>query len=276
MSTAPIIQLKNVHMSFGPNIVLRGLNLSVTKGETKIILGRSGEGKSTILRLILGLEKPDEGQILINGVDIVSLSEEEMVPIRKQMGMVFQESSLFDSMTVFENITYRLMEEGQMSFDEMLGAATRLVEVVDLHKDDLEKLPAQLSGGMKRRVGIARGLAGEHNIMLYDEPNAGLDPITSSHITELIIRLRDLEQVTTLVVTQDLISSFQMLTECAHKVPSGILVGVNPGHTCTANTKLVILKDGGILVEGGVRDLLNSHDPYVQEFLASLRILASH
>jgi phospholipid/cholesterol/gamma-HCH transport system ATP-binding protein len=272
---APVIQLRNVYKSFGQQEVLRGLNLKVERGETKIILGGSGQGKSTILRLILGLEKPDEGEILIEGVDICPLSEEKLVPIRKQMGMVFQEGSLFDSLNVFENISYRMREEGKLSEDEILTETLRLLKLVDLSEADLEKLPSQLSGGMKRRVNIARAMAGERHIMLYDEPTAGLDPITSRHITELIIRLRDLEQMTSILVTQDLISSYQIVTECAHRVPSGIRVSIHPDHSCTKNTKLVILRNGVILIEGGIRDLLSSPDPYVQEFLSSLKIFAS-
>ncbi len=268
-----IIKLENVSKSFGQKEVLRQANFSVDEGETKIILGGSGQGKSTILRLILGLEKPDEGRILINGIDIAPLEEEELVPIRKKIGMVFQESSLFDSLTVFDNIAYRLEEDGNLADEEIVKTTQRLLHLVDLEEDDLVKLPEQLSGGMKRRVAIARAMAGVHNIMLYDEPTAGLDPITGGHITGLMIRLRDLEKVTSVVVTQDLISSFQMVTRCAHKTQSGIQVAVNPGHPCAQKTNLVILKDGRILVEGTLESLARSTDPYVQEFLSSLKSL---
>jgi len=273
---APIIELRNVSKSYGNREVLRGINFRIEVGETKIVLGGSGQGKSTILRHILGLEKPDEGQILVGGVDIVPLEEVELVPVRKKMGMVFQEASLFDSLSVFDNIAYRLEEE-LVPDDEIIKTTKRLLHLVDLQDDDLVKLPSQLSGGMKRRVAIARGMAGTHNIMLYDEPTAGLDPITESHITKLIIRLRDLEKVSSMIVTQDLISSFQLMTMCAHREEGkGVEVKVNPAHPCTSRTNMVILKDGRILTEGNLAQLLASTDPYVQEFLSSLRLLATH
>lgn len=269
------IELRNVSKSFGSKEVLRRANLTVDKGETKILLGGSGQGKSTILKLLLGLEKPDEGNILIESQDITPLSEEEMISVRKKIGMVFQESSLFDSITVFDNISYRLVEDAKLSPDEIMKTTERYLHLVDLEEDDLTKLPEQLSGGMKRRVAIARALGGDHNIMLYDEPTAGLDPITAAHITNLIIRLRDLEKVTSLIVTQDLFSSFTMMTHCAHKGEKGIEVKVNPGHTCSANTKIIILKDGRIIADGTLNDLLKSQDSYVQEFLTPVKLLVT-
>ncbi len=270
-----LIELKNVWKGFGNQEVLRGINLTVQEKETIIILGGSGQGKSTILRLILGLDKPDEGEIIIAGTNITPLNEEELVPVRKTMGMVFQESSLFDSLTVYDNISYRMKEEGKFTEEEIFEKTRHLLQVVDLQEEDAVKFPAELSGGMKRRVGIARGMAGEHQIILYDEPTAGLDPITASHIAELIIRLRDVESVTSILVTQDLISSYQMVTHCAHKTSSGIVVKPNTNHPCANKTKLVILKDGKILVEGDWQTLLNSTDSYVQEFLSSLKILST-
>lgn len=272
MST--IIEFKNVSKSFGRKEILRKINLQVMEGETKIILGGSGQGKSTVLKLILGLEKPDEGEILVNGQEITHLREEEMVPVRKKVGMVFQESSLFDSLTVFDNIAYRLQEDGKMSPEEIMKTTERFLHLVDLEEDDLVKLPEQLSGGMKRRVAIARALGGNHNIMLYDEPTAGLDPITSNHITALIIRLRDLEKVTSLVVTQDLFNSFKIVTCCAHKGTKGIEIKPNPGHPCTSNTNMMVLKDGRIIIEGTLNQLLRSPDSYVQEFLSGIKPLA--
>lgn len=269
------IEFCGVYKSFGEQEVLRNVNLRVDEGETKIILGGSGEGKSTLLRLILGLEKPDEGEILVNGENIAGLQEEDLSSIRKNMGMVFQESSLFDSETVFENISYRLREENNKSDEEILKITSRFLRLVDLHEDDLVKLPAELSGGMKRRVAIARAMVGEHKIMLYDEPTAGLDPITARHITDLIIRVRDLEKATSLVVTQDVMSSYQMVNNCAHETPSQISVGMNPGHHCTDKTRLVIIRQGRIMVEGSLSDLLRSSDSYVQEFMSGLKLIAS-
>lgn len=269
-----IIELRHVYKTYDEQQVLRDVNFRVDEGETKIILGGSGQGKSTLLRLILGLEKPDEGEILINGADITLLSEEELSSTRSIMGMVFQESALFDSDTVFDNISYRLEEENQRSDDEIFKITRRFLRLVDLRDEDLLKLPAQLSGGMKRRVAIARAMVGEHKIMLYDEPTAGLDPITARHITDLIIRVRDLQKMTSLVVTQDVISSFQMVKYCAHETKEGISVAINPGHHCADKTRLVILKHGRILIEGGLEDLLNASDSYVQEFVYGLKLIA--
>lgn len=271
---APIIELRNVSKSFDRKEILRSVNLKVEQEETKIILGGSGQGKSTLLRLMLGLEIPDEGEIFIDNKEITSLDEEALVSIRKKMGMVFQESSLFDSLTVFDNIAYRL-EEDRRPEEEIVKTTKHFLHMVDLAEEDLIKLPEQLSGGMKRRVAIARAMVGVHNIMLYDEPTAGLDPITASHITSLMIRLRDLEKTTSVVVTQDLISSYKMVTHCAHKGPNGIQVSQNPDHPCAKKTRLLMLKDGQILVEGRLDELQRSQNPYVQEFFSSLKLLAT-
>ncbi|HSW39455.1 MAG TPA: ATP-binding cassette domain-containing protein, partial [Acidobacteriota bacterium] len=194
-----MITFKNVSIAFNDQPVLKDINFMIRPEETKIILGESGSGKSTILKLILGLIKPDAGEIIIEGENITAMTEQELVAVRKNIGMVFQEGALFDSLDVRENVGYRLIEEGRLDEEEITIAVHELLGFVGL-RDAIDKMPAELSGGMKRRVGIARALIGTPKIVLYDEPTAGLDPITKQAILELIIKLRDREKVTSVFV----------------------------------------------------------------------------
>ena len=173
--TLAAIEFRDVHLAFDDKKVLDGVSFTVRRGETKLILGRSGGGKSTTVRLILGLLKPDAGQILIDGEDITDYTEEQMMEVRKKIGMVFQEGALFDSLSVYENVAYRLREQGVIDEDEVEAEVRRMLRFVDL-EDAIDKMPIELSGGMRRRVGIARALVGDPEIVLFDEPTAGLDP----------------------------------------------------------------------------------------------------
>ena len=184
-----MIEFKNVTKSFNDDVVLRNISFSLRRGETKIILGASGSGKSTILKLILGLIRPDSGQILVEGQDITKMSERELVQVRRKIGMVFQEGALFDSLTLRENVGYRLDEESSMPEEEIEIIVRRVLGFVGL-EDAIDKMPSELSGGMKRRAGLARALVGSPKIILYDEPTAGLDPITARSIVDLMIKLR--------------------------------------------------------------------------------------
>ena len=175
--TIPAIEFRDVHLSFDDKKILDGISFKVMRGETKIILGRSGGGKSTTIRLLLGLLKPDAGQILVDGVDITHYSEPEMMDVRYKMGMVFQEGALFDSLSVYDNVAYRLHEQGIIE-EEIEPEVRRMLQFVDL-EDAIEKMPSELSGGMRRRVGIARALVGDPKIVMFDEPTAGLDPPTA-------------------------------------------------------------------------------------------------
>src|SRR5881392_3886642 len=202
VSTIPAIEFRHVDFSYDDNAVLDDLSFQVAKGEIKIILSGSGGGKSTILKLILGLLKPDAGQIFIDGEEITGRDEAELQESRDKIGMVFQEGALFDSLTVYENVAYRLHEEG-VEEDEVEHEVRRMLKFVNL-EDAIDKMPVELSGGMRRRVGVARALVGNPSIVLFDEPTAGLDPPTARTICELAIKLRDLEGVSTIFVTHEM------------------------------------------------------------------------
>src|SRR5215211_9504915 len=198
----PAIEFRDVLLAFDDRVILNHLSFKVMRGETKIILGGSGGGKSTIIKLVLGLLKPDEGQILVDGEDVTDFSEERMMHVRKNIGMVFQEGALFDSLSVYDNVAFRLHEQG-VPEDEVEQEVRRMLRFVNL-EDAIDKMPAELSGGMRRRVGIARALVGGPGIVMFDEPTAGLDPPTARTICELAIKLRDLEDVSSMFVTHEM------------------------------------------------------------------------
>ena len=262
-----MIEFKNVTKSFDEDVVLKDFSFRITRGETKIILGASGSGKSTILKLILGLIRPESGTILIEDQDITHMSERQLVQVRKGIGMVFQEGALFDSLSVKENVGYRLYEESQMDEEEIEVLVQRLLGFVDLD-EALEKMPAELSGGMKRRVGIARALVGNPRVILYDEPTAGLDPITKRTIVELMIKLRDLEGVTSVFVTHDL--------EAARTIASEFALAENDGQVryhrgedrfCLTNIHFIMLQEGAVCFQGSYEQLAESTAPYVKAFM---------
>lgn len=209
-----MIRLENICLTLGGSQVLKDVSLDLEPGQTGVILGASGSGKTTILRLILGLFKPDSGRIFIDGEDTTALSEEELMPVRAKMGMVFQAGALFDSMTVGENVAYRLSEKGGHSPEEIEEKVRRSLQFVGL-EDSIDQMPAELSGGMKKRVAIARGIITQPKIMLYDEPSAGLDPLNSHNITNLIKRLQSELGVTSVVVTHDIPLAFAVADEIA-------------------------------------------------------------
>jgi phospholipid/cholesterol/gamma-HCH transport system ATP-binding protein len=263
----PVLEMKDVVKSYGDKVVLDGVSLRIFRGETKIIIGTSGSGKSTILKLIMALERPDEGQIMIDGKDITGLSESQLAPIRQRMGMVFQESALFDSMNVRENVGYRLYESNADE-DEVEARVLQSLRFVGL-EEAIEKFPDELSGGMKRRVSIARALINKPDIILYDEPTAGLDPVTSRKINELIIALRDTENVTGIFVTDRLRDAFTLATEYAVDGTGTVSFHQESNDTlCIANTRFIMLRDGKIIFEGPDEVLRRSEDPYIKKFLA--------
>jgi phospholipid/cholesterol/gamma-HCH transport system ATP-binding protein len=263
-----MIEFRNVHKAFDEAVVLNDVSFRISRGETKIILGASGSGKSTILKLILGLIRPDEGEILIEGEDITQMSERELVQVRRRFGMVFQEGALFDSLSVRENVGYRLFEESTMSEDEIEVAVLRLLVFVGL-EESIDKMPSELSGGMKRRVGIARALVGSPKVILYDEPTAGLDPITKRTIVDLMIKLRDLEGVTSVFVTHDLQAAQTIASEYAVAEDTGHIHFVHGGADfCVANIHFVMLQEGAVCFQGSYDELIDSKDPYVKTFMA--------
>jgi phospholipid/cholesterol/gamma-HCH transport system ATP-binding protein len=262
-----VLELKDVTKSYGDHQVLDGVSFQLRRGETKIIIGSSGSGKSTILKLIMGLEKPDDGQIFVDGEEVTQLKEREMVHIRKRIGMVFQESALFDSLNVRENVAYTLYEMGTDE-DEIETRVRKELGFVGL-EDAIEKMPSELSGGMKRRVSLARTMISDPEIMLYDEPTAGLDPITSRKINELIIALRDISNVTGIFVTHRMRDAFTLASEYATLGDDGQVAFRREGQDmCIANTRFLLLREGKIIFEGPDELLRRSRDPYIQRFLA--------
>ena len=262
----PAIEFRDVVLAFDERVVLNKLSFKVLKGETKIILGGSGGGKSTIIKLVLGLLKPDEGRILVDGEDITDYNEVQMMTVRKKIGMVFQEGALFDSLSVYDNVAYRLHEQGRPE-DEVEPEVRRMLRFVNL-EDAIDKMPAELSGGMRRRVGIARALIGDPKIVLFDEPTAGLDPPTARTICELAMKLRDLEDVSSIFVTHEMNNLDYRCSEYAVVNEEGQVVFEREGERlCLTNSKVMMMKDGKIIFSGTDETLRKAEDPYIQKFL---------
>jgi phospholipid/cholesterol/gamma-HCH transport system ATP-binding protein len=264
----PAIEFKRVYKYYDDKPVLKDISFSVRRGETKIILGGSGSGKSTILKLIVGLFKPDEGEIWVDGEEISSYRETKLMEVRKKIGMVFQEGALFDSLSVFENVGYRLHEQGELDDDEIYPLVRKTLGFVNL-EDAIEKMPAELSGGMRKRAAIARSLVGNPKIMLYDEPTAGLDPITARTINELVIKLRDLEGVSSVFVTHRLKDASTMANEyLGHERGTLRFLKDEESNLCLVNTRFLMLKDGEIIFDGVHENLRRSQDEYIRKFLS--------
>jgi len=262
----PAIEFRNVTMIFDDRKVLDDLSFKVMKGETKIILGGSGSGKSTTIKLVLGLLKPDSGQILVNGEDITNYSETQMMRVRKNIGMIFQEGALFDSLSVYENVAFKLHEQG-VPEDEVEGEVRRMLRFVNL-EESIDKMPAELSGGMRRRVGIARALVGDPKIVMFDEPTAGLDPPTARTICELAMKLRDLEDVSSIFVTHEMNNLDYLTSEYAVVNEAGEVIFEKEGEKlCLINSKVLMIRNGAIIFSGTDETLRNADDPYIQKFL---------
>jgi phospholipid/cholesterol/gamma-HCH transport system ATP-binding protein len=262
----PAIEFRDVHLSFDEKKILDGVSFTVRRGETKLILGRSGGGKSTTIRLILGLLKPDSGQIIVDGEDITHYTEEEMMRVRQKMGMVFQEGALFDSLSVYENVAYRLHEQG-VDEETCEKEVRRMLHFVDL-EEAIDKMPSELSGGMRRRVGIARALVGDPSIVMFDEPTAGLDPPTARTICELAIKLRDLEDVSSIFVTHEMNNLEYLSSEYATVNEDGEVVFEMEGEKlCLINTEVIMFRDGKIIFSGKDEQLRKTGDPYINKFI---------
>ena len=262
----PAIEFREVYLSFDDRTILKGLSFKVMRGETKIILGGSGGGKSTIIKLVLGLLKPDSGRILVDGEDITDYNEVQMMSVRKNIGMVFQEGALFDSLSVYHNVAYRLHEQG-IPEEEVEPEVRRMLRFVNL-EDAIDKMPAELSGGMRRRVGIARALIGDPKIVLFDEPTAGLDPPTARTICELAMKLRDLEDVSSIFVTHEMNNLEYICSEYAVVNEEGQVVFEREGERlCLINSKVMMMRDGNIIFSGTDESLRRAEDPYIQKFL---------
>jgi phospholipid/cholesterol/gamma-HCH transport system ATP-binding protein len=262
----PAIEFRDVRLAFDDRTVLDGLSFKVMKGETKIILGGSGCGKSTTIKLVLGLLKPDSGQVLVDGEDITHYNENQMMHVRKKIGMVFQEGALFDSLSVYDNVAFRLHEQG-VPEDEVEPEVRRMLRFVNL-EDAIDKMPIELSGGMRRRVGIARALVGDPKIVMFDEPTAGLDPPTARTICELAMKLRDLEDVSSIFVTHEMNNLHYLSSEYAVVNDAGEVIFEKEGERlCLINTKVIMMREGQIIFSGTDESLQKSEDKYIHKFL---------
>ena len=262
----PAIEFRNVTMIFDDRKILNNLSFKVMKGETRIILGGSGSGKSTTIKLVLGLLKPDSGQILVDGEDITNYSEVDMMKVRKKIGMIFQEGALFDSLSVYENVAFKLHEQG-VPEEDVESEVRRMLRFVNL-EEAIDKMPSELSGGMRRRVGIARALVGDPKIVMFDEPTAGLDPPTARTICELAMKLRDLEDVSSMFVTHEMNNLDYLTSEYAVVNEAGEVVFEKEGEKlCLINSKVMMIRDGEIIFSGTDETLRNAGDPYIQKFL---------
>ena len=263
----PALEFRDVSFSFDDEKVLDRLSFKVMKGEIKIILSGSGGGKSTILKLILGLLKPDEGQVLIDDEDITNLDESQLKHVRDKMGMVFQEGGLFDSLSVYDNVAYRLHEKN-VPEDDVEMEVRLLLCFVNL-ENETDKLPNELSVGMQKRVGIARAVVGNPKIVLFDEPTGALDPPTAATISELIIRLRDLENVTSILVTHEMDTVKYITSAYAVIGEKGeVTVEEEGDNFCLSNTKILMLREGRVIFSGTDEEFVQSEDPYVQKFIS--------
>ncbi len=262
---SPIVVFDRVSLAFDENVVLREISFTLMKGHTKIFLGASGSGKSTILKLILGLLTPDEGIIWVNGERIDRLPEAGLMKVRADLGMVFQEGALFDSLTVAENVGYKLLEEG-MPEEQIWARVAEVLGFIGLGEFS-DRMPSELSGGQRRRVAIARAMAYKPRILLYDEATTGLDPITADTVDNEIIKLRDLEEISSIVVTHQLRDAFRIATHEAVRDEGEIRV-VEADAAKAKEAEFIMLKDGGIHFEGNAAELRASRDPYIRSFLS--------
>jgi phospholipid/cholesterol/gamma-HCH transport system ATP-binding protein len=263
---APIVVFDDVSLAFDEKVILDRVSFTLLAGHTKLILGASGAGKSTVLKLLLGLLRPDGGVVWVNGERIDQMSEHELMRVRADMGMVFQEGALFDSLTVRENVGYKLYEETRLPLRQVHARVEEVLGFVGLG-EHIDKMPSALSGGQRRRVAIARAMTAKPRLLLYDEPTTGLDPITSISIDAEIIKLRDLEQVSSILVTHQLRDAFYVATHEAVREGGEITI-VPAGPAKSEEAEFIMLRDGAIVFEGNASQLRVSRDPYLVAFLS--------
>jgi len=263
---APVVVFDHVSLAFDEKVILKDVSFTLISGHTKIILGASGAGKSVTLKIILGLLPADAGVVWVNGERVDQLTEEEMMKVRADLGMVFQEGALFDSLTVRENVGYRLYEESDMPLPEADRRVEEVVGFIGL-AEFVDRMPSELSGGQRRRVAIARAMASKPKILLYDEPTTGLDPITATTVDDEIIKLRDLENVSSIVVTHQLRDAFYLATHTAVKENGTIRVVLADAQKAE-QAEFMMLRDGFIVFEGDADGLRHSEDEYLKKFLS--------
>ena len=263
---APVIVFDGVALAFDEKVILKNVSFTLLKGHTKIFLGASGAGKSTILKLILGLLKPDAGVIWVNGERVDAMNERELMAVRADLGMVFQEGALFDSLTVAENVGYKLYEELRWPDDKVDSRVREVLGFIGLG-DFIDRMPSELSGGQRRRVAIARAMAAKPRILLYDEPTTGLDPITATTVDEEIVKLSDIEGVSSIVVTHQLRDAFFVAGHRALRADRRVHIE-SADQQKSEEAEFIMLKDGNIIFEGPAGELKRSSDPYLQTFLS--------
>lgn len=264
--SGPVVVFEDVHLSFGSNDVLRGVSFQLPQGETKALFGIAGSGKSTILKLALGLLAPDAGRITVLGKEVTQMHEQDMFPLRGRLGMVFQESALFDSLTVRENVAFRLTEEHGIYDDNIDRRVRESLRFVEL-EHTLDLFPSELSGGMRRRVAIARAIITQPELLLYDSPTGGLDPVTSNTIVELIMKQRDVYRTSSLLVTHRLQDAFTMATH-EFNPKTNQLRAMPRGQYCDVPMSFLILRDGKVVFDGDVRQLAHTTDEYIREYIS--------
>lgn len=261
----PIIMFENVSLAFEQNRILDNVSFHLDHGDTKVLLGVAGTGKTTILKLALGLVKPDSGRIIVLGQDVTAMNEQQLFDLRRRIGMVFQESALFDSLTVRENVGYRLIEEAtpEHEVDRRVSEALRFVEL----EHTMNMFPSELSGGMRRRVAIARAIITQPELLLYDSPTAGLDPITSTTIIELVVKQRDVYHTSALLVTHRLQDAFIMASHCFDEKQNRMRP-IARGDPVEARTSFLILRSSKIIFDGTAEELARSRDEYIREYVS--------
>jgi phospholipid/cholesterol/gamma-HCH transport system ATP-binding protein len=265
-NSASAIVFEDVALAFPGNNVLRGISFRLARGETKALFGVAGSGKSLILKMVLGLIRPDSGRILVLGQDVTQMQEKELFDLRSKIGMVFQESALFDSLTVKENVAYGLMGAQGIYNEEIDHKVREALRFVEL-ESTLDLDPSELSGGMRRRVAIARAIITQPELLLYDSPTGGLDPVTSNTIIELIVKQRDVYQTSALLVTHRLQDAFTMATHQFDKQTNHI-VPLPPGQHCQVPLSFLILRDGKVIFDGDLEQLAHTEDEYIREYIS--------
>jgi len=264
---APVIVFDHVQLAFDDKVVLRDVSFTLIKGHTKVILGASGSGKSTALKIIVGLLKADAGVVWVNGQRVDQLREPELMSVRSDLGMIFQEGALFDSLTVRENVGYKLYEETDLPLTDIDRRVEEVLGFIGLG-EHIEKMPSELSGGQRRRVAIARAISFKPSIMLYDEATTGLDPITATTVDDEMIKLRDLENVSSIIVTHQLRDAFYVAEHMAERDGKGHVQIVHATREKEREAEFIMLRDGVIIFEGDADALRRSTDPYIKEFLS--------